>query len=215
MKLLKPILLGVIAGAIGAAIWAAIAVATEHEIGWIAWGIGLLVGFGVRIGAGSESEGPGYGALASILAVLAIVGGKYAAIHYSVESAVADNMLAGGLTDEDMIVGIADEVVLQFEEAGEPLNWPPGQDVEVADSQGDYPPNVWAEATRIYESLPAEDREAEKRGQQAAIEQNLPQLKAQFRDEAFRNSFSPIDILFFVLAIATAFKLGSGTGSGD
>jgi len=32
---------------------------------------------------------------------------------------------------------------------------------------------------------------------------------------AFRASFGPIDIVFFLLAIASAYKLGSGMATGD
>jgi hypothetical protein len=38
---------GLVAGAIGAGIWAVIAYFTGFELGWIAWGVGLLVGVGV------------------------------------------------------------------------------------------------------------------------------------------------------------------------
>ena len=35
---------GVVAGSIGALIWAAIAYFTGYEVGWVAWGVGGLVG---------------------------------------------------------------------------------------------------------------------------------------------------------------------------
>jgi hypothetical protein len=44
------VLAGVIAAHIGAAIWAAVTVATGYQIGWMAVGVGILVGFAVRIG---------------------------------------------------------------------------------------------------------------------------------------------------------------------
>jgi hypothetical protein len=44
MNLLKMASGGAVAGLIGAAIWAAIGYFSGLEIGWIAWGIGMLVG---------------------------------------------------------------------------------------------------------------------------------------------------------------------------
>jgi len=56
--------LGVTAGAIaallGAAAWAAITVATEYQIGWMAIGIGFLVGFAVRMFGNGVSQPFGY-----------------------------------------------------------------------------------------------------------------------------------------------------------
>ena len=42
------ILAGIISSLVGAAVWAAVTVATEYQIGWMAVGVGFLVGFSVR-----------------------------------------------------------------------------------------------------------------------------------------------------------------------
>ena len=86
MKVAKWVLFGVVAGSVGAAIWAWVSLTTNREIGWIAWGIGGLVGLAVRL-ASHEEEGDGFlpGLVALIIAILAIVAGKYAAVHLSVE----------------------------------------------------------------------------------------------------------------------------------
>ena len=49
MKFAKWGLGGLVGGAIGAAIWAGIVYAIHVEIGWLAWGVGALVGLGVRL----------------------------------------------------------------------------------------------------------------------------------------------------------------------
>ena len=66
---------GTIGGAIGAAIWAAIAAFTGYEIGWIAWGVGFLVGLGVRI-CSPESYGAAPGGTAAVISLLALAAGK-------------------------------------------------------------------------------------------------------------------------------------------
>ncbi|MDF1838962.1 MAG: hypothetical protein P1V35_13910, partial [Planctomycetota bacterium] len=43
---------GLVAAAIGVALWAAVAIGLNREIGWLAWGIGGLIGFGVTKAGG-------------------------------------------------------------------------------------------------------------------------------------------------------------------
>lgn len=71
---------GAAAALAGAAAWAAITVATEFQIGWMAVGVGFLVGFAVRsLGKGLDKTYGVVGALWSLLGcgvgnLLAIVG---------------------------------------------------------------------------------------------------------------------------------------------
>ena len=61
-------LAGLGAAIAGAAIWAAITAATEYQIGWMAIGVGFLVGFAVRVvGKGSEAS---FGVVGAVLALL-------------------------------------------------------------------------------------------------------------------------------------------------
>jgi len=60
---------GAFAAIIGASIWAAITVATGFQIGWIAVGVGILVGFAVRIAGKGETL-----TFAVIGAIFALVG---------------------------------------------------------------------------------------------------------------------------------------------
>jgi hypothetical protein len=61
-------LAGLGAAIVGAAIWAAITAATEYQIGWMAIGVGFLVGFAVRfVGKGTE---PTFGIVGAVLALL-------------------------------------------------------------------------------------------------------------------------------------------------
>jgi hypothetical protein len=87
------LLAGAVAAVIGASIWAAITVSTGYQIGWIAVGVGILVGYAVRI------AGQGVTVAFSIIgAVFALVG------------CVLGNLLAG-------ISVIADELEIGFFDA--------------------------------------------------------------------------------------------------
>lgn len=129
---------GMVGGAIGAAVWGGICYATDHEIGWIAWGIGALVGFCVRIASEHHEDGFLPGIIAAIISVLSICAGKYLAA-----SLLVNKLLA----------------------------------------------------------------------QMAAINPEIANLPVgEARMEVFKELFGPMDVLFFVLALFTAFKLGSGNG---
>ncbi len=65
---------GIAAAAVGAALWAAITYLTDYQIGWMAIGVGLLVGFAVRhFGKGSDKS---FGILGGALALAGCLGGN-------------------------------------------------------------------------------------------------------------------------------------------
>ncbi len=71
-NLLFGIMGGIVAAGIGASIWALITVATDYQIGWMAVGVGFLVGYGVRIfGKGIHKSFGIAGAILSLLGCLA------------------------------------------------------------------------------------------------------------------------------------------------
>jgi len=69
---------GLMAAAIGAAIWAAVTVITDFQIGWMAVGIGFLVGFAVRITGKGISKSFGY--VGAILALASCLAGNFFSI---------------------------------------------------------------------------------------------------------------------------------------
>lgn len=73
--LLLGVLLACVGGAIGAGIWYAIVMATDYEVGYVAWGVGALAGFGMMMGVGGHDDRAGI--LAGGIAGLALLAGKY------------------------------------------------------------------------------------------------------------------------------------------
>lgn len=70
---------GIAAGAgaavVGALIWAVISAATNYQIGWMAIGVGALVGYAVRLaGKGADAS---FGIVAALLALLGCVIGNF------------------------------------------------------------------------------------------------------------------------------------------
>src|SRR5688572_30394832 len=127
----KSVLAGVIGGAAGAALWAAIAHFANAEVGWIAWLIGVLVGFCVRFAAGEQFEGFVPGAAAAVIAILSVVVGKYAAVSLAVSSVNIDEA-ALTMSEEEMIVTIADEFIREKESKGQKVQFPKGKTIEDA-----------------------------------------------------------------------------------
>ncbi len=73
-RLLRATIAGGIAALIGGGVWAGLAIGTSSEIGYVAWGIGLLCGFAVsKLGRGN---GTIFQAMAAIFSLVGIAIGK-------------------------------------------------------------------------------------------------------------------------------------------
>ena len=205
---------GAIGGAIGAAIWAGVAAATNYEIGWIAWGIGALVGIGVRVGTGDNPSALS-GVVAAVIAIASVGAGKYFAVSMVIDSAIKESDVTTSFTDEEAQVRIAYEIAFEMEEAGKTLKWP-GDEEEVAESLDDFPAEVKA-ATLDRWSRGGPDWQAQyKAAAEAQAQADFEELTSMFKKEGFSASFTPFDLLWFGLAICTAFSIGAGVaGGGD
>ena len=69
---------GLAASLVGAAVWAVLTAVTEFQIGWMAVGVGFLVGFSVRLaGRGLDQV---FGVAGSVLSLLGCVAGNLLAV---------------------------------------------------------------------------------------------------------------------------------------
>jgi hypothetical protein len=75
MHILNWLFGGIVGGVVGAAVWVAIEYSSQSELAWMAWPVGLLVGWGVRKCAAADTRG-GFlrGAIAALLALAAVMG---------------------------------------------------------------------------------------------------------------------------------------------
>jgi hypothetical protein len=185
MNAFKWVASGAIGGLVGALIWGAITYFTHTEIGWIAWGIGLLVGLCIRFTAGEEDEGVAPGVVAIGLSAGAILLGKY----------FAAMMLLGGMSI-DLAPATADDVKLMMANAG----------TDEYETWDEVPADKKATIDARWAALPAE--------QQADFVHGLSKEQIT-AGEVFQESFSFFDILWFLLAALTAYRVGSGTASSD
>lgn len=207
MKLGPAIGAGVVAGLIGAAIWAAIAYYANMEIGWVAWGIGALVG--VAMAAVAQQTGPALGAAAVVITILSIVGGKYASVQVAISAALGDESeIFAAYESEEFLTGfLADAEVERRTLENEPINWPAGVDPTAAEAKADYPPEVWAVADEAWSKMTPEQQEEFKQERITEGRTNVAAYADAIAGEAFTESFGAMDILFFGLAVFTAFRL--------
>lgn len=198
---------GSIAGLMGAIIWATIIYFTDRELGLVAWGIGGLVGFGVLSAIQMTGGGasPGAGVIAAVISVFSIFLGKAVGIYLLLQGMfvpLADTEL---LVDDLIFDIVVEEIYVEYEENG------------TEDDEIDYELVEKEAEKRIQHAKPEQKAkwEAEAAIQKAEFEQALQGgggtllgvfiavLGAIF-------SVGILDILFFGLAIATAYKLASG-----
>ncbi|MBI3029168.1 MAG: hypothetical protein HYY64_06630 [Candidatus Rokubacteria bacterium] len=96
--MVRGFLAGVAAAGLGAALWALITAATNYQIGFMALGVGFLVGYAVR--AAGKGVDAGFGILGAILTLAGCLAGNLlaACIIASREMGVPLSAILAGLT---------------------------------------------------------------------------------------------------------------------
>jgi len=220
MNFNKALIFGSIVGVASATVWAAIAYFADLEIGWLAWGIGFVVGYACLLGAGQGSRL--IGTTATVITLLAILLGKYATVELVVRKefgdpeAMAQESIAA-LSDEMLTSYVADAIVGQYQQNGEKVDWPPGVDPESASTKAEYPAEIWRLAEEHWNTLSLEDKQAFREEVEANIREgfnvNFDELQDNIRNQGFLQSFGLIDLVFFGLALSTAYTVGKSNES--
>jgi hypothetical protein len=215
---MKPlqIIAGVAAGVAGAAIWAAISYYANVEVAYIAWGIGILVGIAVAA-TGENGAVPGIAAV--LITVVAILAGKAGAVEIALIDAQKefDSTVAGftaenaEITNEDIQSMLARNLADQREAAGETLAWPNApEDAAGADY---FPADVWAAAGRELAAKSPAEVDALRADYLTRTRESIAIARAEFsnsvRKEGFMGSFGPLDLVFFGLAVFTAWGIAT------
>lgn len=96
---------GIIASVVGAVIWAVVTIMTEYQIGWMAVGIGLLVGFAVRFaGKGIDQV---FGIIGAVLSIVGCALGNILSITFFI--AVNE-----GMPFPDLLSQLNAEIILEL-----------------------------------------------------------------------------------------------------
>lgn len=186
-----------IAGLVGALIWGGIAYGANVELGWIAWGIGALVGFACIKGGG---HGTGLAVASGAVALLSIVAGKWFAIDLILPNAARESLVASGAKD-------AYTSKVELSAAWKALGETPTEDefdafavefgIDVADA-AEFRTTVLPELVKLEEHG---SFDAWLDAKVSAFVDEAP------RTEALKNSFEFLDIIFLLLGVGTAFGM--------
>ncbi len=191
-------------GAVGMVVWIGLITMLNLELGIVAWGVGGLVGFGCRTLGGGYSRV--LGSIAGGCALIAIVGGEYLGMRAKVDEFFTE--VSKGAYEERM--AYAQEAVTKTTEA------------EIREL-------IARQETDEDQTVTSEQVTAE---QVADFRKELPELKefingkptkeeylrkiravfdsAEVQAEIFKHSLSFWTLLWLLLGVGTAWRLGSG-----
>jgi len=190
---------------IGALIWFGIAKATEREIGWVAWGVGFFAGFGMMVGANGNSVTAGW--IAASMAVGGILLGKmmvFAFVVMPMFHQMLDKSL-GGISDADKL-----EVWIGREQMEK-------KKIDIENATDAQRKTANTEAKQLIAKMDAKTKAAK----QKEANDSFSQIMGEAADHIpksrlfFSTMFGPLDVLFFILAIASAFKVATFGGESD
>jgi hypothetical protein len=204
------ILGGLAGGILGAAAWAALAYFANLEVGWIAWGIGLLVGLGVLIGNGRERSHAA-GVVAVVLSVLSIVAGKYASVQIAFTGSRSpfNQTLSRIDSDTPFVVSyLADSVAEAYQSQGRAVDWPGNPD-DTRDEPSDYPPDVWSAAQARWDAMSPEGQAAYRDALRQQTSEMASVMQQGIMMQAFKGTFGALDLVFLGLAIVTAWRIAA------
>jgi hypothetical protein len=205
------IILSLAGGLVGAAVWMGIAVGTGYEIGWIAWGIGVLVGFGSALGGG---KGKNAALFCAAVAVAAILSGKYFTVQHFYNKALED-VVSTQLTRERYQQSLKD--AKDFAAVKSEAEYPAfiaSHDI----SESKDPKQVTREEINDFKThilprlreLAADSLTYEK--WKSDRTHRLHQMAGERVDfsRAMKASLGLFDIIFMLLGISTAYRVGLG-----
>ena len=108
-----------------------------------------------------------------------------------------------------MISYLADAIVQDRVSRREAIDWPAGVDPFEAVEQADYPPDVWTEAASEWEQMSADDKAVYREELSEQIRINIDAWYDEVSMIGFAESFSLMDLIFFGLAVVTAFQIAA------
>ena len=195
---MRAVIAGALAALAGAAIWAGVTAFTDTEFGLIAWGIGGLVGF--VMSKVTPERSVKLGVYAAVLAALGLAIGKVATLRMMVPTYGREMVLS----NEELLAGAFAADMRRNERYSAEVS------VQLAAlSADDTVPDVlfakmMDEAQLRMANAPEEEKQ---RIAQGFADNILADLDV---GEQFGSSLSLFDLLWFFLAIGTAFKLMRG-----
>lgn len=208
---MKPFaIVGAIVGAVvGAIIWGAIAAFAGRESAYVAWGIGALVGIGAVLGGG---RGTMMGVTCAIIAVLSILAGKMVAVHIVFQEMIPEVVEAR--TSERAFDEFQKDATdfAKLESGSDHIQFMIDHDYTDETNPDDVTPEEVA-SFRKYDVPELQDMASStttydywRNHHKQTVEEQLNELPYS---DVVADSLDLFDLLFAVLGIVTAYRVGS------
>ena len=214
---------------VGGAIWAGIVYVTDYELGIVAWVIGILVGFSATLF--TEERSVRLGLIAAAMAVIGILIGKVLIVKWAMAPELAKIFQSAEITPEDIQLALNDPeemfyvacitLVINGEFTQEYAD-------QVSESYGENDPTLPTEqiakgrvqVQSLLKGWTRAEKQAAVRDAYTWMTENAAALAEEIVSqigliESIKATLSFWDILWFLLAVSSAFKLGMGISSGD
>lgn len=193
----NPVLAGILVAIPAAAGWAVIAYTTHYEIGWVAWGLGALIGF--VVGKTAREPGP-HGMTAAAIAVGALILAKVLILEFALPSIIEQEVLKNREATAAMFLV----------DMGEHRTFSDQLLAEAEQSRGSGDARAGALASQMA-------REARERANSASPDERQRvvhrHVSALLQEAGFFSMlgrlFSLFDVLWIFLAVGSAFRIAN------
>ena len=191
----RAIVAGLVAAALGGVVWALIVILSDYEVGYVAWAVGGLVGFAMA--RTTDARGRHLATTAAILAAGGLVLGKGLSVVYGVKPALATQIQTDSLWMAEAAYRDLEVQGLVPEEITSALD-----DLEATDT---LPDTLFVQMVAAGMAHAASLSESERRD--VAMSHAGLLLRSAPMVDLVSSQFSPWDLLWFALALTTAWKL--------
>jgi hypothetical protein len=199
----------VIGGVLGALVWAAVTYFFKVEVGYIAWGVGGLVGLGALAMGG---RGAATGGACALIALLAIFAGKFLAVKVAVGSPDAEALYRDFVSDARDFAALTSErqfprfmVQHGYSNAGEPSGVTADEVERFKTKRAPMLREIHEKNLTFKEwrdTAAGKAYLAELKEWESAVDRRIVQ--------AVIDELNVIDLIFALLGVATAYKLVAG-----
>jgi hypothetical protein len=190
----------IVGGVLGMFLWYFLIKVTGYEIGWVAWGVGVIVGFAARLPSKQGSQA--LGLICGGCALIAILGGQYFALLAIMDKEIT-KMAAKDYREEMQVAQTAvnaksPDEIRQF----------------LASQNEKSPDQVSAADVKEFTETELPDYRAFVNGKPSREEYiaNMKKVMATLipKSVLFKESFGMLTLLWIFLGVGTAWKIGSG-----
>lgn len=195
-----------IAGLVVAGAWMLVAYSLHADFRGMAILAGLLIGAGTIKGARGDC-GPLVGLTAALVALVAILGGRFGAISMIIDDDV--KMLQSELVSEEVVLlFLAEDVADEWEKEGRDIDWPLGVRPESIESEYDCSPELWDATTGRWTQMTTREQEDYTYEIDDLINEYLVVNSGLAKEEMFADNFNIFFLATLVVGVVVAFGMG-------